>query len=173
MGGVNKNISENNYLDMVKGCEFFLKKAAEKIACLQPKIVGFSNYYQQTNVSIALAKEIKESLPNAVYVIGGTNCEGEMGEELATSVELLDFVFQGEADLAFADFCYNYLTKNILPTKKLIQCQKPDNLDLLPVPDFTDFFEQPVIPSKSNIIPFESSRGCWWGAAWRTWRRWG
>ena len=163
VGGVNENISENNYIDMVKRCEIFLKKAVKKIASFQPKIVGFSNYYQQINVSIALARDIKELLPNAVYVIGGSNCEGEIGEELAASVELLDFVFQGEADLVFADFCYNYLTKNILPRKKLIQCPKPDNLDLLPIPDFTDFFEQCVLQSKSTIVPFESSRGCWWG----------
>jgi ribosomal peptide maturation radical SAM protein 1 len=163
VGGVNHNISPQKYSDMEVRCERFLENAVEKIVPLGPKIVGFSNTYQQTNSSIALAKALKQHLPNSIYVIGGNNCEGEMGEEIAASVEIFDYVFQGEADGAFADFCDSYLEKGILPKGKLIRCSPIDDLNTVPSPDYSDFFEQCTIPHKFISLAFESSRGCWWG----------
>jgi len=163
VGGVNSNISQVKYSDMEARCERFLDRAVEEIVALGPKIVGFSNTYQQTNPSIALAKALKQHLPDSIYVIGGNNCEGEMGEEIAASVEIFDHVFQGEADLAFADFCDSYLSNGILPKETLIRCSPIDDLDTVPKPDYSDFFEQCMIPRRSVSLAFESSRGCWWG----------
>ena len=129
---------------------------------LQPKIIGFSNTFLQTNTSVALGKAVKKILPDTIYVVGGNNCEGAMGEEIAHAVGIIDYVFQGEADFEFADFCQNYLENNILPEEKLIVCSTPDNLDAVPVPDYSDFFEQGGIPHNSVTLSFESSRGCWW-----------
>ena len=163
IGGVNRNISQPTYSDMERCCERFLEKAVKRIAPLRPRIIGFSNAYQHTNPSIALAKELKQDLPDTIFVIGGNNCEGEMGEEIASSIGIFDFVFQGEADFAFPAFCYDYLENNILPNEKVIRCSPTHDLDAPPVPDYSDFFEQCHIPFESVTLSFESSRGCWWG----------
>jgi ribosomal peptide maturation radical SAM protein 1 len=162
-GGINSKISQVKYSDMEARCERFLERAVEEIVPLGPRIVGFSNTYQQTNPSIALAKALKQHLPDSIYVIGGNNCEGEMGEEIAASVGIFDYVFQGEADRAFADFCDSYLKDGILPEATLIRCAPIDDLDTVPNPDYSDFFEQCTIPHRTVSLAFESSRGCWWG----------
>ena len=107
----------------------------KRIALLQPKIIGFSNTIQQTNFSIAIARALKKRLPNSIYVMGGDNCNGEMGEELAASIEIFDYIFQGEADLEFSYFCKNYLCNGVLPTEKLIRCSPLENLDAALIPD--------------------------------------
>lgn len=163
IGGVNKNITQAKYSKAEALCNKFINILANKIVYFRPKIIGFSNTFQQTNVSIALAKKIKQILPDTIFVIGGNNCEGAMGKEIADSVEIIDYVFQGEADFKFADFCQNYLENNILPEEKIINCPPSYNLDAVATPDYSDFFEQCNIPHKSVTLSFESSRGCWWG----------
>ena len=163
VGGVNKSISKEMFATAKAKCEIFLQKATEWIVNLNPQVIGISNPYQQTNVSVALARSVKQRLPHVLSTVGGNNCDGEMGEEIAASMDIFDYVFQGEADFVFAEFCFNYLERNILPKEKLIKCPAPTNLDALPLPDFNDFFEQSLIPREKLIIPFESSRGCWWG----------
>jgi len=163
VGDVDKNISQAKFTEAQERCKIFLEKAVETVLNLQPKIVGFSNPSQQTNSSIAFARAIKKRLPGTICVIGGNNCEGEMGEELAASQGIFDYVFQGEADFAFADFCHNYLENYILPKEKLIRCSMPRDLDAVPIPDYNDFFEQCTLPLEAVTLPFESSRGCWWG----------
>ena len=162
-GELKRNIPGTEYSKMESRCKVFLKQAAEMITNLQPRIIGFSNAFQPVNGLIALARMIKRELPDSIYVIGGANCDGVMGEEIAASMEIFDYVFQGEADFAFPEFCHNYLEDNTLPREKLIRCSPPHNLDEVSIPDYSDFFEQSDIPVKDVILPYESSRGCWWG----------
>ncbi|MDY6856794.1 MAG: RiPP maturation radical SAM C-methyltransferase [Thermodesulfobacteriota bacterium] len=163
IGDINKNISQLKYSDMEARCELFIEKMVERIVPFQPRIIGFSNSYQQTNPSTALAKALKQALPKVLCVIGGNNCEGTMGEEIAASLGVFDYVFQGEADFAFADFCYDYIENKTLPKNKLIHCSPIRNLDAVLVPNYDDFFEQCDIDEESVVLSFESSRGCWWG----------
>src|SRR5262249_61544426 len=40
-------------------------------------------------------------------------------------------------------------------------------LDALPAPDYAEYFDRAAsleLPTDSVWIPFESARGCWWGA---------
>lgn len=145
-------------------CKAFIEKVVRDMYLLKPKIIGFSSHLQQINSSVALAGALKKKLPNAIYVIGGNNCAGVMGEELASSIKVFDYVFQGEADFVFADFCENYLKKNVLPEEKVIRCLQISDMDAAPIPDHTDFFQQYDGQNKENIwLMYESSRGCWWG----------
>ena len=145
-------------------CTAFIEKVVQDIFLLKPKIIGFSSNLQQINSSVALALALKKKLPDALYVIGGNNCAGVMGEELASSIKVFDYVFQGEADFVFADFCENYLRKNTLPEEKVVRCLKISDMDAVPIPDHTDFFQQYAGQSKEKIwLMYESSRGCWWG----------
>lgn len=150
-------------LDGRNSCERLLETILGKIEELKPKIVGFSNSYMATNASIAVGKLIKKRFPECLYVVGGNNCEGPMGEELARSVGFIDYVFQGEAEFVFSKFCENYLKHGRLPENKVISCPIVKDLNTTPVPDYSDYFKQNNGKIGYVCLSFETSRGCWWG----------
>lgn len=161
---VKEPLSLSEYSEIEKKCASFIKRAVSEMSSLKPRIIGFSCSLQQINSSVALAREIKKILPDVICVIGGKNCDGKMGEEIASSIKTFDFVFQGEADFAFSSFCRNYLKDNSLPRERLIRCEMPLDLDEVPSPDFTDYVDQALPETrKFACLTFESSRGCWWG----------
>ena len=69
------------------------------------RVVGFSCTFQQTVASFALARRLKARYPELVTVFGGASFDGEMGAELARSVDCVDFAVSGEADASFPPCC--------------------------------------------------------------------
>src|SRR5512140_1365751 len=72
-------------------------------------IVGVSSTFQQNLASLALAKRIKAKSPGTVVVLGGANCDGDMGLEMLRRFDSLDVVFSGEADHSFPVFARHVL----------------------------------------------------------------
>ncbi|MGL4595391.1 MAG: RiPP maturation radical SAM C-methyltransferase [Thermoguttaceae bacterium] len=145
-------------------------------------VVGFATSFQQTLASLCLARLIKERFPAVITVFGGAACEGEMGRELIQHFSEIDYVFTGEADLSFADFVEqiqsnsagSFLLSDDIVSKNhnsissdAISSLIVDNLDKLPIPDQSDFFNDLAKSSfNQHIFPMlflELSRGCWWG----------
>ena len=162
-GQAGRNLTQAMLDKALAGCRRCVERITAEAALLRPGIVGLSNTYQGANGAIALARSIKRVLPGTICVVGGSNCLGEMGRALAEGVPELDYVFQGEADFAFADFCRDILTCGRLPATKLIACESPSDLDLVPQPDYSDYFADHDVSPRRVFLPFESSRGCWWG----------
>ncbi len=158
-----RNLTQAMLDKAVAGCRRCVERITAEVARLRPGIVGISNTYQGANGAIALVRAIKRVLPGAICVVGGSNCLGEMGGALAEGVPEIDYVFQGEADFAFADFCRDILERGTLPPAKLIACEPPRDLDTVPRPDYGDFFADHDVPPRKVTLSFESSRGCWWG----------
>ncbi|MBJ80246.1 MAG: hypothetical protein CMH60_02915 [Myxococcales bacterium] len=158
-------------------------------ACLQMhnwsevKLVGFSTTFNQNLASLAFAKRLKENFPHLTIVFGGANVEGVMGESLCTSFPFIDYGFSGDADISFPKFAKAIINNKPAPKvpglifrnsasdiervrEVLIQ-----DMDSLPYPNFEDYFSdrensgleehEPV--RQQRFVPFESSRGCWWG----------
>ncbi|MFW9998151.1 MAG: RiPP maturation radical SAM C-methyltransferase [Candidatus Odinarchaeota archaeon] len=152
-------IEARNMIDDYLGC------LVNTIIKEQPRIVGFSTLFQQTCSSVAIANRLKEIRPDIITVLGGGNCLHPMGKVLADISPSIDFIFSGEAEYEFLFFCKEILNNNY-PEKRFIDCLIIDDLDSLPYPDYSDFFEQKMkygIDISTNRICFESSRGCWWG----------
>jgi ribosomal peptide maturation radical SAM protein 1 len=80
----------------------------------------------------------------------------------------IDFVFSGESDSSFPEFL-RAAQRGHFPRDALVRGTPCTNLDALPTPDFTEYYEQfehfaPDSGLRDSIaLPFESSRGCWWG----------
>ncbi|NJN68543.1 MAG: RiPP maturation radical SAM protein 1 [Chloroflexaceae bacterium] len=134
------------------------------------KVVGCTTTFEQTAASIALLKRVKRQCPQIITIIGGANCEGSMAEGVAALSPSIDYVFAGESEHAFGDFLRNLASEH-RPTHRIIQGQPCMNLDTLPRPDFSEYFEQleqylpALAANKADLeIPYESSRGCWWGS---------
>ncbi len=157
-------LTDQEFMDAEGQVDGFIDKFVEEVKRIKPKIVGFSSLYYQTNATLAMAKQLKKAMPEIVAVMGGNNCYPEMGEELA-KYKSIDYIFDGEADITFPDFCSKVLKESRLPDEKIIRCLPVQDLDQLDIPDYSDFMLQ-FAPEerKDSLLYFETSRGCWWGA---------
>ncbi|WP_284741457.1 RiPP maturation radical SAM C-methyltransferase [Amycolatopsis sp. RTGN1] len=155
----------------------YLDAIAEELAGVP--VVCFSSTFQQNTASFALARRLKERDPNVVTVFGGANFEGEMGLELVRSVGCIDFAVLGEGDVAFPrllEALANGTDPGAIPGVArrsgddvvATRAEPPhERLDELPVPDYGEYFERATrlgLPTEHVALPFESARGCWWGA---------
>ena len=145
-------------------------------------VVGFTSSFQQNMASIALARRIKERSPETAIVFGGANCRGEMGIELLSRYAFIDAVCLDEGDRVFPEFvdrrrsgapCHDIpamavRTADGRTAVPLGTADPIENLDELPDPDFSDFFDQHAQSSAAAAYPpavlIETARGCWWGA---------
>lgn len=171
-------------------CGAFVDEVARQILESEPKVVGCSSTFTQHIASLALLKRIKELAPDVVTMIGGANCEAEMGRATHANFPWVDYVISGEADTLISPLMRLILKKGAgLETSEVMKgvlCPAhreqgyPDrghcsgssissfDLDSLPRPDFDEYFERlKSLPDVSRYVtpglPVESSRGCWWG----------
>ncbi|WP_155543074.1 RiPP maturation radical SAM C-methyltransferase [Amycolatopsis camponoti] len=155
----------------------YLDAIAEELAGVP--VVCFSSTFQQNAASFALARRLKERDPGVVTVFGGANFEGEMGLELVRSVGCVDLAVLGEGDVAFPRLLgalANGTDPGVIPgvARRVgddvvaTPAEPPhERLDELPVPDYDEYFERAArlgLPTEHVALPFESARGCWWGA---------
>lgn len=140
--------------------EKFLETCLREVLSYRPRVVGFTSAFQQSVASLALARRIKEAAPQTVLCMGGSNCEGVMAAELLRQYPFMDAVFSGEGDVLFPDFIKAVLAGEDLPpwpglhhrlrTRSLsvlndAACATAtaiQNLDALPVPDYSGYFER-------------------------------
>ncbi|SMD07955.1 RiPP maturation radical SAM C-methyltransferase [Kibdelosporangium aridum] len=139
------------------------------------QVVGFSCTFQQNTASFALARRLKERFPGIVTVFGGANFDGEMGLELVRSVDCVDYAVIGEGDTAFprllkalADGTDPLAVPGVASRHGATPAEPPlEVLDETPVPVYDEYFQR---AEKAGLLPevvwlpFESARGCWWGA---------
>ncbi len=149
----------------------------------QYRVVGFSTTFQQNVAALALARAIKAIRSDVIIVFGGSNVHGVMGEELFRAFDALDYVVTGEADHIVVPLFRSLLEADrsvvfdgVLSRHGPAGAQAkypafPGQLDSLPVPDYTSYFTAMRRAGLLDVdlghpiaIPFESSRGCWWGA---------
>lgn len=169
-------------------CSNYVDTLAEAIVARAPRIVGCSSVFQQHCASLALLKRVRELSPLTVTLLGGANCEGEMGLETLRQFPWVDAVISGEADALFRDLCVrllqhgrdinpatlpagvNWRTPALHPFPMLSHVpSRPvlHDLDALPTPDYDHYFAAWRNSALSSQIKpgllAESSRGCWWG----------
>jgi ribosomal peptide maturation radical SAM protein 1 len=159
----------------------FIGDCLDAVDWKQYRVVGFSSTFQQNVACLALARRIKESCPAVIIVFGGANMEGEMGSEYARGFPFIDYVVSGEGDQVFPNLLHDIATTGSAAPAPGLMVRTPGgvatlgqsapftNLDSSPVPDYEAFFERAgrlgvfEHHRMRMMIPFESSRGCWWG----------
>jgi ribosomal peptide maturation radical SAM protein 1 len=132
-------------------------------------VVGCTTIFEQTAASLALLNRVKNLQPDAVTILGGANCEGEMAQGVASLPSDVDYIFSGESEVTFVEFVRSVLAGS-RPAGRLIQGRSCRNLDALPTPSYGEFYEQrklflpfSKLTAPQTEIPYETSRGCWWG----------
>lgn len=156
----------------------FLETTLDEILAVKPQVVGFSSTFNQIFPSLLMCRRIKERAPQIVTLLGGSSFHGEMGIEYSRAFwDVADYVFTGEADNSLPAFLEHlngersYAEVDGIASKGV--CLKDTvpvaNMGDVSAPDYDEYFSelQVVFAQKAPIvnegIPFESSRGCWWG----------
>ena len=156
----------------------FLDDAAHSVAAHAPDVVGFTCTFNQVLPSLALARRLKLLMPSVTIILGGACVHGPMGVTYAETFRgLVDYTFTGEADESFPAWLEAYSEGDpnrqipgVVGGRSRQAARLTHDLDALPTPDFTAFFRQrdeleangALLPYVRHL-PFESSRGCWWG----------
>jgi ribosomal peptide maturation radical SAM protein 1 len=147
------------------------------------EIVGFTSMFMQNAASFAMARRLKQRNPKVITVMGGANCEFPMGRVIAQKMEYIDFVFSGPALKSFTQFVEYWLNGDISKSRSIRGVYSQDaslpaaaglealgeelSIDVPIEVDYQDFvrqFDEYFANTDSRpILPFETSRGCWWG----------
>jgi radical SAM superfamily enzyme YgiQ (UPF0313 family) len=125
---------------------------AETLLAEQPRIIGFGVYIwnvEQTAQVIALIKQVR---PEILIVLGGPEVSHEWEEQ--PIVRLADYLITGQADLAFAQLCRQWLNSNP-PLEKMLTSEPP-LLESLASP-YPFYHEEDIT---HRLIYVEASRGC-------------
>lgn len=153
----------------------FLDELVDEVPWQDHAVVGFSCSFQQSVASFALARRLKLRHPDIVTVFGGANFDGAMGPAVLDAVDCVDYAVIGEADGVFPALL-EALAVGKDPTEipgvaSRARATPPapptETLDSLPTPDYGEYFEHCArlgLPTDDVWLPFESARGCWWGA---------
>ncbi len=141
---------------------------AAAIAGANYPVVGFSTTFEQTAASIALLNRAKTLDPALVAIVGGANCEGAMAAGILSLSANIDYVFSGESETSLLQFLTS-LNDGVVPKDKIITGEATLDLEDLPAPDYQEYYDQlraclPQLAESGDVwLPYECSRGCWWG----------
>jgi ribosomal peptide maturation radical SAM protein 1 len=170
---VSRNVTNNLSYDELRNIESqlapWLKEFVEKILSTKVSIIGCTTTFEQTSASVAILANLKRLSEDIITIIGGANCEGEMATGVSTLSPAIDYIFSGESEDTFPS-ALAALTVGDRPPNRILEGRPNRALDKLPTPSFTDYYEQLAILGEclvkrsGNIwLPYETSRGCWWG----------
>lgn len=165
--------------------EEYITGLVPEILGKKPRIIACTSSFNQNCAMLAFTRLAKELDPSIITIVGGANCEGEMGYTMARVFPWLDYVISGEGEDILPALCDDILhnrVPNALPygvfdvrTRRELMRRAPEtidrasvkDLDRSPAPDFSAYFEGlGGYRDRQSISPgllIETARGCWWG----------
>lgn len=178
----NRVVAES-YGTLVDDLESHLEEWLNSIDFAKYLLIGFSVCFSQFFSSLAAARKIKQSHPNAIIVFGGSTCVEPLGQSLVDNFDFLDFVLEGEGEKQLEELIQEVINDTRHTHSQRKKCCQEFPLDKLPCPNYDDYFKEleKLYPEKpfSPTLPIEFSRGCWWGKCafcnlnlqWKSYRR--
>ena len=163
-----------------RGAEAVLDKLIDLYELDRADVVGFTSMFFENMISFALARKIKQRNPRVLTVLGGATSESPSGEEFIRQVDALDFVVSGPGLKCFPQMVRNLLAGRMdanhdipgLFTKVNLGRNVGPMAEELPIDTQIELDYGPFIAALEEklpaweikaVLPFETSRGCWWG----------
>ncbi|MCP4217761.1 MAG: RiPP maturation radical SAM protein 1 [bacterium] len=143
----------------------WLRALAAEIVETGFPVVGCSTTFGGLIPALALLSCVKRADPNVTTILGGALCEGEMAEGIVSLDAGVDYVFSGEGDITFPILAQRILSDSP-PQEKIVHGEDVTDMDALPDLDYSDYSQQRehyTANKYSFSLPFETSRGCWYG----------
>jgi len=149
--------------------EGFVDSVAAAVSEQGYRIVGCTTTFGQTAASVALLNRIKALSKGTITILGGANCEGEMAHGVASLPSSIDYIFSGESEDTFPQLVHG-IQAGLRPQSRILFGEPCRDMVALPTPTYVEFYEQrrrslpkSKVPASQTEIPYETSRGCWWG----------
>jgi ribosomal peptide maturation radical SAM protein 1 len=143
--------------------------------------VGFSCTFDQVVASFAMARRLKEAVPGLTTIFGGAQFNSDNAAEYLRKLPWVDCIVVGDGDRALPaiadclahgqsfDGIGGVIARNQSQTTGIVP-EIFENLDALPDPDYSEYFDTLDALGRTNVIGtseptlvFQSARGCWWG----------
>jgi ribosomal peptide maturation radical SAM protein 1 len=147
----------------------WLDRVGAILRSISPEVVGATCSFEQICSSVAVLRLCKSIDPAIVTVVGGANCEGDMAEGMLSLRAPIDHIAAGESEETFPRLLDD-VRRHASAPERVIRGAPCTTLDRLPLPDYHEYFEQYALwlgdeepPGLARAVPYESSRGCWWG----------
>ena len=160
----------------------FLDDPIDKYLLEQSNLVGMTSMFSQNAACFALAQRLKQISRDILVVMGGTNSESSMGQEIVKNVEAVGFVFSGPGLKRLSRIppaLSQRRNPEVSPHCWDVLQLKQDRLHhgryhqagtchwhecALNYASFLDTIQRnfPDDEVESTLL-FEISRGCWWG----------
>ena len=151
-----KWIGENYYEDIHDRLEPLFTSYIKEIVEYAPDVIGFTTYYCNYEPTSWMATELKKVLPNAVFVLGGSDAH----KELRNINPTFNYIVRGEGEGIILNILDNVEKGIRFDEMQVLQQPEGERLNLngFPTPDYSHFdFNDYQIP---NGVNSELSRGC-------------
>lgn len=160
----------------------FLELCVQDVLAAAPAVVGFTTTFGQNIPSLVLSKLLKQRDPSLKIVFGGANCDGPMGISLHRNFPWIDVVVRGEGERVVTTLMRDLLSGGKVGRQPglclrqgkrsfaIEQNSEGAAMSEVPFPTYDEYFSRLRKCSfgseilRDISIPFEGSRGCWWGA---------
>lgn len=129
------------------------RESAEEILARQPRVIGFSVYIWNVELTTQVIRILKCLAPDVKIVVGGPEVSHEANEQ--EICHLADHVVQGEGEVVFLQLCRQVLGAAGDTLPKLIQAPLPELVQLKS--PYTEYTDEDVA---HRIVYVEASRGC-------------
>lgn len=172
---------DNNYQN--KGFIFLRDEPNKIVASLEkPTVAVFSTYVWNWEMSIEVAKSIKEEYPECLIIFGGPQVPDRI-EVFFDSYPFIDITAHGEGEITFSDILKEYLKDipdynslkgltfnsrdgNIKPWTKR---ERIKDINIIPSPYLSGIFDE-IIKMPYNFQPmWETNRGCPYSCTYCDW----
>jgi len=148
--------------------EPLLLEWVDKVAEMNPTVVGFTLYNCNTEPTKFFIEKLREKLPNVVIIGGGglsntsafTDGEKNVSGAKGAVINHFDFLVSGEGEQLILDVMERIENGDIPDTPELVVQNLNERIDLdeVPIPDYEDFdLNSYEIP---DMVAMELSRGC-------------
>lgn len=179
LGFATKAIQDDVFVFLTPVIEKFLDDCMAEVDWQRYDAICFSLTASQTAASMAMAKRIKAKFPDLPIIFGGSSCAGEMGEAILQLCPQVDFAVHGEAEVILPKLVAalngesDYAEVSGISWRRggTIVTNERAKLHALSRKrhhlDFDSYFhrvsDNKLLTAHGVWIPFESSRGCWYG----------
>ena len=146
-------------------------------------LIGFTVVYQQLLSSLALARALKKRYPQIPIIMGGGAMEDDIADEIMKGCPQMDYVHCGDAEISFPQMVERLYSGQSMEGLQGIMWRDGQGqvkyagrapnfhaMNETPVPDFDEFYYARQASgygswgrARAVQLPFETSRGCWWG----------
>ena len=179
LGFSTKEVQDDIFLFATPVIERFLDQCFAEADWGQYDCVCFSLTASQTAASMALAKRIRAAFPDVTIIFGGSSCAGEMGHAILEMCAEVDIAVHAEAEAVLPQLIEALSGERAMTDVPGISWRDGDTLRsnrkaslhalsrTRGTLDFDSYFRRvannKVLTENGIWIPFESSRGCWYG----------